>query len=227
MTSRYDRTKRTIDIVIAATMLLLSLPLCLIVMIILKLTGDHKIFYTQDRIGYRNQPFRIIKFCSMREGSDQLGSVTRRGDPRVLPVGRVLRATKLNELPQLINVLAGHMSIVGPRPLVDEGFRMYPMDAQLGIFASTKPGLTGMGSVVFRNEEELLAESPTDDNRAYREDIMPLKAQLELWYVRSKTTRLDTAIILATATLIVFPHNKLFMRLIPSLPDSLRKVGLR
>ena len=225
MNSRYDRTKRILDIVTAATMLLLTLPVCLVVIIVLKFTGDHTIFYTQDRIGYRNRSFRIIKFCSMRKGSERLGSVTVRGDPRVLPVGRVLRATKLNELPQLINVLVGDMSIVGPRPLVDEGFRMYPVEAQERIFASTKPGLTGIGSVVFRNEEELIAASKTDQDRAYREHIMPLKAQLELWYVGRKSTRLDIGVMLATATLIVLPHNKFFMRLLPGLPDSLREIG--
>ena len=226
MNSGYDRTKRVIDIIIAATMLILALPLCLVLVVILKLTGDREVFYTQPRVGYRNQPFRIIKFCSMQKGSEQFGSVTVRGDPRVLPIGRVLRATKLNELPQLINVLLGEMSIVGPRPLVDEGFRMYPKDVQERIYASTKPGLTGIGSVVFRNEEDFLAASTKDSERAYREDIMPLKGSLELWYVERKSIGLDLGIILATATLIVLPSNRCFRRLLPDLPDRWQKVDL-
>ena len=175
MNRRYDLIKRVIDIAVAVPALILLLPLFLIVAIMLKMTGDHEVIYTQYRIGYRNRPFRIFKFASMRKGSDKLGSVTFRGDPRVLPIGRVLRATKINELPQLINVLLGDMSIVGPRPLVDEGFRMYSEDVQDRIYAHTKPGLTGLASVIFRNEEALLSDSRKDVYRTYREDIMPLK----------------------------------------------------
>ena len=222
MTGKYHRTKRIIDIVTAATMLLLTLPLCLVVVVVLKFTGDRKIFYTQDRIGYRNQPFRIVKFCSMRKGSDRQGSITVRGDARVLPVGRVLRATKVNELPQLLNVLSGDMSIVGPRPLVDEGFRMYPREVQDSIFADTKPGITGLGSVIFRNEEDLIAESEKDTYRTYLEDIMPRKGSLELWYGTRKSTGLDLRIILSTAIRVIVPRSEIHQKLLRDLPEQLR-----
>lgn len=218
MNSRYERAKRVIDLLTATTMLLLALPLCLVVMVLLKFTGDHKVFYTQDRIGYGNRPFRIIKFCSMREGSDKQGSVTVRGDPRVLPVGRVLRATKVNELPQLINVLLGDMSIVGPRPLVEEGFRMYPQEVQDKILADTKPGITGLGSVIFRNEEDILAESQKDVHRTYLDDIMPTKGSLELWYGTRKSTWLDLRIILTTAIRVIVPRSKPHRNLLRDLP---------
>ena len=224
MNSGYDRTKRVIDIIIAATMLILSLPLCLILVVILKLTGEREVFYTQPRVGYRNQPFRIIKFCSMQKGSEQFGSVTVKGDPRVLPIGRVLRATKLNELPQLINVLLGEMSIVGPRPLVDEGFRMYPKDVQAKIFVETRPGVTGIGSVIFRNEEDVLAKSRKDVYHTYLEDIMPLKGSLELWYGARNSIGLDVRIILITAIRVILPHSKVYRKLLPDLPEKWREL---
>ena len=208
MKSRYDRSKRVLDFLAAAAMLLLAVPLCLIVMVVLKCTGDHKMFYTQDRIGYGNRQFRIIKFCSMREGSDTQGSVTV----------RVLRATKVNELPQLINVLLGDMSIVGPRPLVEEGFRMYPKQVQDKILADTKPGITGLGSVIFRNEEEILAESQKDVYRTYLEDIMPTKGSLELWYGTRKSTWLDLRIILTTAIRVIVPRSRPHRKLLRDLP---------
>ena len=223
MTNRYNHMKRVIDLTIAIMMLILSFPLCVIVVVILKITGDREVFYTQERVGYRSRRFRIIKFCSMRKGSEALGSLTVKGDPRVLPMGRLLRATKLNELPQLINVLRGDMSIVGPRPLVDDGFQMYPKEVQDRIYGSARPGLTGVGSVVFRNEEELLA-SANDPIRAYREDLMPVKAALEVWYADQKSIRLDIAIMLATATLIVARNNNLFLRLVPDLADRVRNL---
>lgn len=219
MTSWYNFSKRIFDFLTAAAMLLLSLPLCLVVMVVLKCTGDHKVFFTQDRIGYRNRTFRIIKFCSMREGSDRQGTVTVRGDPRVLPVGRVLRVTKVNELPQLINVLLGDMSIVGPRPLVEEGFRMYPKEVQGKILADTKPGITGLGSLIFRNEEEILAESQKDVYRTYLEDIMPTKGSLELWYGARKSTWLDFRIILTTAIRVIVPHSRPHQILLRDLPE--------
>lgn len=225
MKSRYDRTKRIIDFVTAAAMILLTLPLCLFVTVVLRFTGDHKVFYTQDRIGYRNRPFRIIKFCSMREGSDSQGSVTVRGDPRVLPVGRLLRATKVNELPQLINVLRGDMSIVGPRPLVEEGFRMYPQQVRDKIFADTRPGITGLGSVIFRNEEDLLAESQKDPYSTYLEDIMPTKGRLELWYGTRKSTGLDLRIILTTAIRVIVPSSRPHQKLLRDLPRELSNLS--
>lgn len=225
MTVRYRQIKRIVDIITALAMLLLALPVCLLVIMVLKLTGEHKIFYTQDRIGYRNRRFRIIKFCSMREGSERHGSVTVRGDARVLPVGRVLRATKLNELPQLINVLAGDMSIVGPRPLVDEGFGMYPQEIQRLIYTYAKPGITGLGSIVFRNEEELLARSEKSVIRTYKEDIMPTKGALELWYGKHMSMGLDFRIMLVTAIRLILPKSQIYRMLLPDLPDSCRDLS--
>ncbi len=147
------------------------------------------------------------------------GTITTRNDPRVLPVGRFLRKTKLNELPQLLNVLKGDMSIVGPRPQTEECYAFFPEPDRERIYLA-KPGLTGLGSVVFRNEEELLARSPKGYQRAYREDVMPHKQALELWYLEHRSFSIDLQIILLTAIALLRPDNDLPNRLFKDLPQS-------
>jgi len=180
----YRATKRFFDFVVAFIALVLLSPFLVVIMIALWATGEHEVFYRQRRIGYRNGTFGIWKFATMLKDSPNLGtgSLTVRGDPRVTPVGRFLRATKLNELPQLINVLTGEMSFVGPRPQMKVDFDIYPDEVRAEIY-SVPPGVTGIGSIVFRDEELLLSRPGVDPRAFYEEKIAPYKGALELWYL--------------------------------------------
>src|SRR5438094_722190 len=156
----YKFFKRLTDIVIAGIALIILSPIMLLAIIILLLTGEHEVFYYQERIGYKNRPFRIWKFATMLKNSPNMGTgdLTLRDDPRVTRFGKILRITKINELPQIINVFTGDMSIVGPRPLLDWGFHLYPPEIQEKIY-NVKPGITGIGSLIFRDEERLISEA--------------------------------------------------------------------
>ena len=133
-------------------------PLLVPVMIILKLTREHYIFYGQKRVGYKNRQFRIWKFATMLKASPELGtgSLTVKNDPRVFPFGRFLRKTKLNELPQIFNILIGDMSVVGPRPQMEVDFMKFPEHIQAVIYDAV-PGMTGIGSIIFRDEEKWIS----------------------------------------------------------------------
>lgn len=215
--------KRLFDILLAGiALLILSVPF-LIIIVVLRLTGEGKVWYRQNRVGYGGKHFRVFKFVTMRVGSEKTGNkdITVRGDPRVLPVGRVLRMTKLNELPQVINVLIGDMSIVGWRPLVPRGFSDYSEHIQQNI-VKQKPGITGIGSIVFRDEEAIVTkagESGKDLRACYREDIMPYKGALELWYNEKRSMLVDFKIIFLTAYAIVAPRNVDMQRWFPGLPQ--------
>jgi len=189
-------------------------------MIGLKLTGEGFIFYFQKRIGYKRSYFDIWKFATMLKNSPNLGtgSITLRNDPRITPMGGWLRKTKINELPQIVNVLIGDLSIVGPRPLVDKTFNAYTEDVQNRVYNS-KPGITGIGSIVFRDEERLISESPKEPHEFYAEVIAPYKGALEMWYQKHKSFYTDFMIIFLTAWVIVFPESHLLYKVFPSLPN--------
>ena len=157
----YKTAKRILDIALSVVALIVLAPLLLLVMVVLKFTGERQVFYRQERMGVNGSYFRIWKFVTMLKDSPKMdgGFNTKTNDPRVLPVGRFLRKTKINELPQLFNILLGEMSIVGPRPLVDKPYPPYSEEDKRIIY-SVRPGLTGLGSVVFRDEERILTESP-------------------------------------------------------------------
>ena len=150
----YPLFKRLFDILLSGIAIIILSPLLIPVMIALKCTGEHYIFYGQTRIGFGHKYFKIWKFATMLLNSPNMsgGLHTTRGDPRILPLGGFLRKTKINELPQIFNILLGDMSIVGPRPLVDKTFDPYPPEVKERIY-SVRPGLTGIGSVVFRDED--------------------------------------------------------------------------
>jgi lipopolysaccharide/colanic/teichoic acid biosynthesis glycosyltransferase len=139
--------KRFLDIFIALLALIILSPLFLIIILLLSVTGEKEVFYQQKRIGFENSTFGIYKFATMMKNSLNMGTgaITLRNDPRVTPVGRYLRMTKLNELPQIFNVLNGNMSIVGPRPLVRATFDAYPQKMQEEIYRSTKANLALRG----------------------------------------------------------------------------------
>ena len=213
----YNIIKRLFDIFFSFLGLIILSPLLLPVMIILKLTGEHEIFYFQKRVGYKNQDFFIWKFATMVKDSPNIGTgeITLRNDPRVTKVGKFLRMTKINELPQIINVLKGDMSLVGPRPLVKKSFDLYPSEVQRLVYDS-KPGITGIGSVIFRDEEKILSES-TDMRHSYWQ-IFQYKGKVESWYHRHRNFLTDILILFLTAWYVPFPQSKLVYRVFPELP---------
>jgi len=215
----YPPFKRILDFMLALLAILVLSPLLVPVCLILLCTGEHKVFYFQERIGQHNRRFRLWKFATMLQNSPNLagGLHTTRRDPRVLPFGRILRMTKINELPQLINILLGDMAVVGPRPLVDKTFDPYPEHVKASIY-NVRPGLTGIGSIVFRDEERLLSECGMPLAEFYRRYISPAKGELELWYQRHMSLATDIKLIFLTAWAILRPRNRLLGRFFPALP---------
>jgi len=211
--------KRFIDFTLSLFAMIILVPFLLPISIYLLLTGEHYIFYLQKRMGYRNKPFLIIKFATMLKASPSLGtgSITLRNDPRVLPMGRFLRKTKINELPQLINVLIGNMSIVGPRPQMEIDFYKFPENIQKTI-NDTKPGITGIGSIIFRDEENWISNAKGDKHEFYRIHIAPYKGELELWYQQHLSFGTDVKLIFLTAWVILFPKSDLVYEVFKSLP---------
>ncbi len=185
----------------------------------LLLTGEHYIFYGQKRVGYKNRQFLIWKLATMLKASPKLGtgSLTVKNDPRVFHFGRFLRKTKLNELPQIFNILTGDMSVVGPRPLVDRTFAPYSDYVKANIY-NVRPGLTGIGSIVFRDEERLLSETKLDPKDYYAKYISPYKGELELWYQEHLSFRTDFMLVLLTARVIFSPKSGLVHKLFSDLP---------
>ena len=153
LTARCDQMlKRLFDIAVAGFILILLSPLLIPVVILLRTTGERHVFYRQKRLGRHWQEFDILKFATMLKDSPNLtgGDITVGDDPRILPVGRFLRTTKINELPQLFNVLLGDMSLVGPRPMTRRVIGLFPPE-HAGRIGHLRPGITGVGSIVFRS----------------------------------------------------------------------------
>ncbi|HET9031776.1 MAG TPA: sugar transferase [Dokdonella sp.] len=210
--------QRLLDIVLSAFALLVFSPFLVPIAIILRLTGEGEVFYVQQRVGRNGDLFGLYKFATMLKNSPSIGTgtVTVKGDPRVLPIGRFLRKTKLNELPQLLNVLKGEMSIIGPRPQTQRCFDAFPQASQAEII-KVRPGLSGIGSIIFRDEEELMHAS-AEPERFYDEVIMPYKGDLEEWYVARQSLRTYLLCILATVWVVVFPKSRFVRRTFPDLP---------
>lgn len=215
----YRILKRILDLIVASVALLIFLPLFIPIMILLRLTGEGEVFYLQTRIGYKNQPFKIWKFATMLKNSPSLGTkdVTVKDDPRVLPMGKFLRKTKINELPQIFNVIGGSMSIVGARPLVDISFNQYSDEVKAVVY-NTPPGITGIGSLVFRDEESIIDQSDLPPREFYEKYIIPYKGEIETWYQNNKTILLDIQIVFLTAWAILFPKSNLVYSTFSSLP---------
>tara|TARA_B100001250_G_scaffold413922_1_gene449774 strand:- start:2031 stop:2705 length:675 start_codon:yes stop_codon:yes gene_type:complete len=197
---------RFLDILLSGSALLILSPLFFLIIVILKLTGEHEVFYFQDRIGYKRKVFKVFKFVTMIKNSEKLpgGTLTMKNDERVLPIGRFLRKTKINELPQLINILLGDMSIVGPRPLVPEGEDNYRLEDSK-IIRSIRPGASGIGSLILRDEESYYAHR-SDAHEFYKNIISPYKGSIEIWYVSKKSFLLDIKIIILTVFAIIKPN---------------------
>lgn len=209
--------KRFFDILFSLIALIILSPLLIPIVIILKLTGEHEVFYFQQRIGRHNKEFNIWKFATMMKNSPNIGTgeITLRNDPRVTPVGKFLRKTKINELPQIINVLIGDMSFVGPRPLMKKSFDHYTAEVQQRIYR-TRPGITGIGSVIFRDEEKLVSES--DDIQATYRRIFQYKGEVEMWYQQHISFYTDFMILFLTGWHIIFSESQLVYKIFPGLP---------
>ncbi|HVT84686.1 MAG TPA: sugar transferase [Chitinophagaceae bacterium] len=213
----YRFVKRFFDFLFSLIAMIILLPFMIPLMLILLLTGEHEVFYGQKRIGYKKKEFLIWKFATMIKDSPNIGTgeITLRNDPRVTNVGRFLRRTKINELPQLINVLVGDMSIVGPRPLMKKSFDQYSEDVKAVVYNSP-PGITGVGSVIFRDEEKIVSESK-DIQETYRK-IFDYKGRVEQWYQKRKSFYTDLMIIFLTVWSLFFPFSHLIYKIFPSLP---------
>ncbi|MCH1547872.1 MAG: sugar transferase [Flavobacteriaceae bacterium] len=212
---------RIFNVLLALLTLLILLPLFIPIVVILLLTGEHKVFYLQTRVGYKNKDFKIIKFATMLFNSPNIGSgsLTLKNDPRVLPFGSFLRKTKINELPQIINIIIGDLAIVGPRPQMKVDFEKYSDDVQGKIY-NVRPGLTGIGSIIFRDEESLisLVAENEDPHDFYKRVIAPYKGEVELWYHSKRSTFLDFQLIFLTAWAVVYPETRLYEKWFEDLP---------
>ena len=212
---------RILDLLLSLFALLILLPLFIPIVIILLLTGEHKVFYLQNRVGYNNKNFKILKFATMLSNSANMGtgSLTLKNDSRVLPFGTFLRKTKINELPQILNILIGDLSIVGPRPQMQVDFEKYSDEVQKKIY-NVRPGLTGIGSIIFRDEESLisLAAIDEDPHDFYKRVIAPYKGELEMWYQSNRSLYLDLQLIFMTAWAIIIPETRLYEKWYKDLP---------
>ena len=211
--------QRLFDIVFSGVALVLLVPIFLPLLVLLKLTGEGEIFFLQDRIGRQGKIFKLYKFATMLKNSPNIGTgtVTLYNDPRVLPLGGFLRKTKINELPQLINIFRGDMSVIGPRPQTKRCFVALSVQSQKEII-KVRPGLSGIGSIVFRNEEEMM-HANNDPDKFYDEIIMPYKGKLEEWYVRNLSIKLYFKLILLTIHVVLFNNVKTVWVMFKKLPE--------
>ena len=217
--------QRVLDVLLSALALLVVSPLLLLVAIVLRLTGEGEVFYLQSRVGRDGRMFNVCKFATMVTNSENIGSgtVTLKNDPRILPVGHFLRRTKLNELPQLINILNGTMSIIGPRPQTQRCFDAFPKRSQQAI-RKLRPGLSGIGSIVFYDEEEMMHQD-ADPERLFDEVIMPYKGLLEEWYEGHQGLKTYLTLILLTLWVMFRSDVAFAWKAFPSLPKPDCKVA--
>ena len=218
----YYLLKRTFDILSSGIAILFLSPILIPIIIGLKLTGEGYVFYKQERVGFKNKKFLIWKFATMLKDSANMpgGIMTTKKDPRITPMGGFLRKSKINELPQLLNIFFGNMSLVGPRPVMKISFEAYPKEIQKVIY-NVKPGLTGIGSIIFRDEEELITEVKNNGGDLwsfYKGKIYPFKGELELWYQKHKSFILDMKLIFLTAWVILVPNSKVYEKWFKDLP---------
>ena len=212
--------KRLLDIIVSLIALIILIPVFVPIIIILKFSAEGEVFYFQERYGIHNSKFQIWKFATMIKNSMNIGagSITLQNDPRVTKIGSILRKTKINELPQIINILKGDISLVGPRPLVTKTFTAYNEEVQSKIY-NVKPGLTGIGSIIFRDEESIIsAVTDEDPHEFYKRVLAPYKGKLEIWYQSNNSFFLDLQLIFMTAWVILVPKSKLYETWFKNLP---------
>ena len=218
--------QRFFDVIFSVFALVILSPIFILIAIILRFTGEGEIFFIQKRIGKYGKIFNLYKFVTMLKNSPNLstGTVTVKNDPRILPFGNFLRKTKINELPQLLNIMLGDMSIVGPRPLTTQTFFLYDIETQK-IIKKVRPGLSGIGSVIFRNEESVL----TDQDNAlefYKNKLATYKGDLEIWYVNNQNLKIYFFIIFLTIWVVIFHSPKIITKIFPDLPMPSKKLKI-
>jgi lipopolysaccharide/colanic/teichoic acid biosynthesis glycosyltransferase len=210
--------QRCFDLVFSGVALAILSPLFVVLAVVLKFSGEGEIFFFQERVGKNNTIIKLFKFATMLKNSENIGTgtVTLHNDPRILPLGGFLRKTKINELPQLLNILFGDMSIIGPRPQTQRCFEGFPNDSK-EVITTVRPGLSGLGSIVFRDEETLMVNQE-DADEFYDDIIMPYKGLLEEWYVGNKSIRVYFTLIAVTIWTVFSPKSQMLWRTYPSLP---------
>lgn len=218
---------RFFDILLSGIALIVLTPFLIPIIIILKFTGEGEVFYLQERVGKDGKIFKLIKFATMLKNSPNIGTclITVKDDPRVLPFGKFLRKTKINELPQLLNIIKGDMSLIGPRPQTKRCFNAFPPYIQ-DIIIKVKPGLSGIGSIVFRDEERLLEQNEDERIKFYDEVIAPYKGELEKWFVNHQNLYTYFMLIFLTIWVVLFPESNIYRRIfsdLPEVPDRLKK----
>ena len=208
----YTGSKRLLDILLSGFAMCILPPLYVVVSVLLRCAGEANALFRQRRVGLSGAEFTLLKFTTMASGSAAAGDITYGDDPRILPVGRWLGALKIDELPQLWNTFVGEMSLVGPRPLTPRAFHCYSPRVQ-EIVKSMRPGVTGVGSLVFRNEDRILAQAPGDPKEYYDRIIIPLKGQLETWYFAHRSLYVDLLILACTLVAVPWPRSRLHLKL--------------
>lgn len=210
---------RFFDIFFSGLALLILSPLLLPTILILRFSGEGEIFFKQERIGQGGKPFMLFKFATMLKNSQHIGTgtITMKGDPRILPVGKFLRKTKINELPQLLNIFLGDMSVIGPRPLTAQTFGAYSINTQ-EIIKEVRPGLSGIGSIIFRGEEDIM-HGASASVLFYDNVIAPYKGSLEEWFVSKKGLYIYFLAIFVTVWTVLIPSTTIAWKLFKSLPQ--------
>ncbi|MDC0379691.1 sugar transferase [Litorivicinus sp.] len=217
---------RLCDFVLASTAILVLSPFSIPLIVLLRLSGEGNIFFKQERLGRGGRPFLLLKFATMLKDSPQMpgGNITSKNDPRILPLGRLLRSTKINELPQLINIARGDMSFIGPRPLTKDNFIKYKKKQQ-EVIGKLRPGLSGVGSLIFSDEESWLAGSGREET--YSQIIVPLKSSAELHFSAKQSFKLYCVLILATFIIVLVPAFKdsLLKLILPTFLNERYQIG--
>lgn len=210
---------RFFDIIFSGVAIIILLPFMIPIMIALKLTGEHYIFYQQERIGKGGKPFYILKFATMLKDSPNMpgGVLTQKNDPRILPMGKFLRKTKINELPQLVNIFIGQMSFIGPRPQAKQHYDLYSIEVKQAI-DKIPPGLSGIGSLVFRDEEDMLSRISVDRNLFHDTVIAPYKGELEVWFSKNRNLKNYFKLIFMTVDAVLHPDSKKWRTAFKDLP---------
>ena len=229
----YLKIKRMLDLCLSTFGLLILSPLFIVIIMVLKLTGEREVFYLQERMGLNNNPFYIYKFATMLKDSANIGNkaLTVRNDPRITKVGVILRMTKINELPQIINVLKGDMALIGPRPIMEKSFGNYTLNVQKIIYKN-RPGITGIGSLIFRDEEILVTkykELGKNPSQYYKDYIYPYKGALEEWYFYNCSLSVDLKILFLTFWSLVNKDSQLVFKSLkglPAKPETLTVEGI-
>jgi lipopolysaccharide/colanic/teichoic acid biosynthesis glycosyltransferase len=216
--------QRALDVFFSLTLIIILLPFLGPLIFVLKFSGEGEVFFRQSRIGRFGKKITILKFATMLKDSPNMvsGTLTIRDDPRVLPLGKFLRKAKINELPQIINIFIGDMSFIGPRPQTQRCFDAFPLHSQKKII-KVRPGLSGIGSVIFRNEEEMITNDKLSDD-FYNEKIMPYKGKLEEWYVENESVQLYFYLLFLTVWVVISNDCKVCWKVLKNLPELPEKI---